>query len=106
MLAAAMVGTFIIHGGTITVGTIQAGYTYNGGISLDGIPEGTHEIKVKADPFNEILESNKSNNEDKGNFAWIGVPDLNLFSFKTVSNATNFETEEDVDFILELSIKI
>ncbi|SNS83021.1 CARDB protein [Anaerovirgula multivorans] len=92
-----------IHVGTITVGTIQAGYTYTGGISLDGIPEGTHEIKVKADPFNEISESNENNNEDKGNFTWQGVPDLNVSSFKTVSNARDFEIEKGVDFIFTIS---
>lgn len=62
--------------GKVNIGSLSAGYTYNGNMTLDSVPAGTHTVKIVADVDNKIVESNENNNTITKNFTWVGTPDL------------------------------
>lgn len=78
--------------GKVNIGSLSAGYTYNGNMTLDKVPEGTHAVKIVADVDNEIAESNENNNSITRSFIWIGgTPDLTT----TIISPTNGEAKAD-----------
>jgi hypothetical protein len=62
--------------GNFLLSPIQVNTTVSFNMSLDGIPEGTHAIKITANDNLAISESNTTNNSLTSNFSWVGQPDL------------------------------
>lgn len=62
--------------GKVSIGSLSAGYTFNGNMNLSNVHDGTHAVKLVADVYNIITESNENNNTITKNFAWVGTPDL------------------------------
>ena len=84
--------------GTINVGNILGGNEHTLEISLNGVPEGTHNIELIAVPSNPSLESNNTNNSKIGTFIWKGIPDLVLTYLNSV-NGSQFEASQPVEFL-------
>lgn len=79
--------------GKAGIGSLSAGYTFNGNMNLDKVPDGTHAVKLVADVDNKIVESNENNNTITKSFNWIGTPDLTA----TVVNPVDTEVMADTD---------
>lgn len=79
--------------GKVSIGSLSAGYTFNGNMNLDKVPDGTHAVKLVADVDNKIAESNENNNTITKSFTWVGTPDLTA----TVVNPVDTEVMADTD---------
>ena len=87
--------------GIVNIGTINNGYEYTFPLTISGVSEGTHEIKLIAIPT--AGDSNDNNNIISKNFVWQGVPDLVVNSFKTVSGETKPVVGQPVEFIFTVT---
>lgn len=87
--------------GIVNIGTINNGYEYTFTLTISGVSEGTHEIKLIAVPT--AGDSNLNNNSISKNFVWQGVPDLVVNSFETVSGETKSVVGQPVEFIFTVT---
>lgn len=56
-------------------------------VTIGNLPAGNHTFSVIADCYNEVAESNESNNSRTGTYTWSGAPDLIMtrFDFNTLN---------------------
>ncbi len=59
-----------------TVGSMAPNTGFIFTITLSGINEGLHNVKIVGDYNNNIAESNENNNSVSGTYNWVGTPNL------------------------------